>query len=104
MKSFKTLEQAKKEIEILQHYVELVEKAPSKTLKEFVVKEYALQGNLSKVAGQANLLFPLPNGELHRASDIAAIITEKGHEAPLDKLIRSCYLMKTRHARKRKLF
>ena len=100
MKNLKTVDQAKKEIEILQGFVDLVESFRPETLEEQIIKEYAYIGSIEKVAIKVNEMGYLYDGRAFEKEDISNIIKSKPTN-DLHKLIKSGYLKKTRHSRRK---
>ncbi|MFS0577318.1 hypothetical protein AB1K83_17010 [Sporosarcina sp. 179-K 3D1 HS] len=77
MKNLKTVDQAKKEIEILQGFVDLVESFQPKTLEEQIIKEYAYIGSIEKVAIKVNEMGYSNDGKAFEKEDISNIIKGK---------------------------
>jgi len=50
-----TLERAKKEIERMQHYVDLVEAYPVDSIEQEIIKEYAITNSIIKVCANLKL-------------------------------------------------
>ncbi|MEK5070237.1 hypothetical protein [Sporosarcina sp. FSL K6-1508] len=100
MKNLKTVEQAKKEIEKLQGFVVLVESFHPETLEEQIIKEYAYIGSVEKVANKVNELGYSNDGRPFEKEDITNIIKGKPTN-DLHKLIKSGFLKKTRHTRRK---
>jgi hypothetical protein len=84
-----TVERAKKEIERLQHYVDLVESYPVDSIEQEIVREYAITNSIKSVVSNLNL---------EREFVTNVIKTKNGDE--LHKLMRSGYMYKTRHNRR----
>ncbi|MEK5069733.1 hypothetical protein [Sporosarcina sp. FSL K6-1508] len=100
MKNLKTVEQAKKEIEKLQGFVDLVESFHPKTLEEQIIKEYAYIGSVEKVANKVNELGYSNDGQPFEKEDISNVIKSRP-TGDLHKLIKSGFLKKTRHTRRK---
>ena len=98
MTKLKTVGQAKKKIAELQSFVDLVEGYHAETLEQQIIKEYAYLGNLGKVAEKVNEMGYLIHGQPYKGTDITDVIRGKGNDE-LHKVIRSGYLLKTRHIR-----
>ncbi|AQQ55232.1 hypothetical protein [Planococcus lenghuensis] len=99
MKRLPTVEEAKKEIQFLQQFVQLTEEHEEDTLEKRVVKLYATHGSIKTVADVLNMerenqLEPI------EPSFIRDIIQSKPSDS-LHQLIRAYYLKKTRHMRKK---
>ncbi|MFD1708923.1 hypothetical protein ACFSCZ_19860 [Siminovitchia sediminis] len=102
LKNFRTLAQAKKDRDILQEYVNLIEHYQPKTFEQYVVFEYALQGSIEKTALNLN-----QRGNFFEIKPITADIVKqaltstpnKGDD--LHKWIRSLYLKRTRPNRRK---
>lgn len=100
MTSLKTVEQAKNQIAKLQTFVDLVEGYQAETLEQQIIKEYAYLGSLVKVAEKVNRLGYSIDGRPFEGGDISSVIKGKGNDE-LHKVIRSGYLRKTRHSRRK---
>ncbi|MFC5591590.1 hypothetical protein ACFPRA_22145 [Sporosarcina soli] len=101
MKNLKTVDQAKKEIATLQRFIDLVESFQPETLKEQIIKEYAYIGSIEKVAIKVyELGYSKSDGNPYEKGDITNIIIGKPAN-DLHKLIKSGYLKKTRHSRRK---
>ena len=97
MKLLRTVEAAKKEIEELQAFVFLVENYKTSTLEEKILKEYALLGSINKVVGKINEEY---GTETIDGAFVTKLITSKPQDE-LHKRLKSNYLLKTRHTRKK---
>jgi hypothetical protein len=80
-----TVERAKKEIQRLQHYVDLVESYPVDKLENLVIKEYALTNSIVKVTEKLSL----------EREYVTAIIKSRGNDE-LHKILRNGYMSKTK--------
>ena len=100
MTTLKTVEQAKNQIAKLQAFVDLVEDYQAETLEQQIIKEYAYLGSLTKVAEKVNRLGYSIDGRPYEGTDISFVIKGKGNDE-LHKVIRSGYLRKTRHTRRK---
>lgn len=97
MKTFRTLNQAKKDIQIIQQYINLIENYEPKDLRQQVIHTYALLGNITKTAEYLN-----KHGYSIEAQEITRIITSPPpKEDLLHKQIKQLYLKKTLPRRKR---
>lgn len=100
MKTFRTLDQAKKDLQAIQQYVELIENYQPKDFIQQVIYTYALVGNVVKTAEILNNKGYSFNGQLIEPQDITAIITSKPSKNDLlHKQIKSLYMKKTRPSR-----
>ena len=107
MKNFRTLAQAKKDIETLQkqieqikQYIALIENYNPQTFTQHVIHEYALDRNLKRTAENLNQLGLQIDGRSIESKDISAII--KSLPDPNDLLhkeVRRLYLKKVRSTR-----
>ncbi|TGN33092.1 hypothetical protein [Lysinibacillus sp. S2017] len=100
MKNFRTLEQAKKEIQIYMDYIMLIEQYEPQNFVQRVIQEYAFQGNLVQTAEVLNRRgFRIEDRPIE-PQDIKQIITSKPDPADaLHKEIRRLYLKKTKGKR-----
>lgn len=102
LKSFRTLEQAKKDRDILQRYIELIESYQPKTIEQHVIHEYALQGSLGKTSIYLNNQGLTYQNESFQPDVVRAIlISTPSPQDVLHKEIRTLYLKKTRPARRK---
>ena len=102
MKNFRTLAQAKKDIETLQkqieqnqQYISLIENYNPQTFTQRVIYEYVLDGNLIRTAEVLNNLGLQIDGRSIESKDISAII--KSRPDPNDLLhkeVRRLFLKK----------
>lgn len=100
MRILKTVDQAKRKIEKLQMFVDLVEGYRPETIEQQILKEYAYLGSLVKVAEKVNTMGYLIEGRPYEGTDITNIIKGKGNDE-LHKYIRKGYLIKTRPSRRK---
>jgi hypothetical protein len=100
MRTLKTVDQAKRKIETLQMFVDLVEGYRPETIEQKVLKEYAYLGNIVKVAEKVNSMGYSIDERPYEGTDISNIIKGKGNDE-LHKYIRKGYLIKTRPSRRR---
>ncbi|MEK3856577.1 hypothetical protein [Cytobacillus sp. FSL H8-0458] len=85
MQAFLNLERARqeiskkeKEIEDLKSFIDLVENYEADTIEKLIIKEYALVGNVAKVATKLNEEgHRLEGGKKYIPNDITAIIQSK---------------------------
>lgn len=101
LKNFKTLEQAKKDRDVLQQYIDMVENYETETLAQRAVLEYALHGSLEKAAKSLNKQGLSYDGESFDAGVVTELVKSK--PAPKDDLhrtVRSLYHKRTRPARR----
>ncbi|WP_419955959.1 hypothetical protein ACN6MT_11460 [Neobacillus niacini] len=83
-----TLERAKKEINMLQAYVKLVESYQPTTIEQEIVKEYAIKNSIPKVCEKLNVSH----------DKVVDVISSLGKDE-LHKIVRSGYMKKTKHTR-----
>ncbi|MFB3164738.1 hypothetical protein ABLO26_25590 [Neobacillus sp. 179-J 1A1 HS] len=86
--NFMTFDKAKKEIQRLQHYVDLVEGYQPISLDQEIVKEYALTSSLKEVSKRLNVSY----------EKVADVISSLGKDE-LHKVVHSAYMKKTKHTR-----
>ena len=89
------VDKAKKEIEKLQHFVNLAESYQPITLEQMVIHQYAYLGSVKKVAEKLNELGCNIDGRKIKSIDISNIIKER----PKDKLhsfIKKSYTVKVK--------
>ena len=104
MKSFRTLAQAKKDIETLQkqieqtqQYIALIENYNPQTFTQHVINEYAHEGNLIRTEENLNQLGHKIDGRNIEKQDISAIIQSRPNpDDLLHKEVRRLYLKKIR--------
>ncbi|MBM7715344.1 hypothetical protein MXL46_11440 [Heyndrickxia sporothermodurans] len=102
MRTFRTLAQAEKDRDKLQDYINLIEHYQPKTLTQYVVFEYALQGNLQKVADNLNRRGIHADAEPLTPDLVKEfLMTTPQKEDELHKQVRSLYLKRTRPARRK---
>lgn len=100
MKLLPTVSKAKEEIEFLQEYVFLAETYEAQNLQEQIIKLYAYTGSIKQVTEQLNeerkaeRLMPID------AAYVSETIQSRGKD-PLHRLIRTNYMNKTKHNRRR---
>lgn len=101
MKTFRTYEQAKKDLQVIHNYVKLIEEYQQTNFLQTVIYTYALLGNIVKTAEELNKMgYRISNKEI-KASDVTDIIKSKpAKNDELHDTIRSLYFKKTRAARK----
>jgi len=77
-----------------------VEGYHAETLEQQIIKEYAYLGNLGKVAEKVNEMGYSIHGQPYKGTDITDVIRGRGKGSDeLHKVIRTGYLLKTRHIR-----
>ena len=59
LRNFRTLEQAKKDLHMIQTYVDLIENYEPKTFTQKVIWIYSLEGNLERTAKRINEMYLL---------------------------------------------
>lgn len=100
MKTFRTLTQAKKDLQEIQEYIQLIENYQPIDLRQYVIYTYAKIGNIAKTAEALNN-FSIVDFSIE-PEDISRIITSKPPKDDLlHKQIKNLYLKKTRHARRK---
>ena len=100
MKHLPTVSRAKEEIEFLQDYVSLAETYHANTLEKQIIKCYAFTGSIQKVVDQLNEERKAKNLALIDAAFVSQTIQSRAKD-PLHRLLRSNYLKKTKHTRKK---
>ncbi len=95
MKDFRTLDQAKKDLVVIQHYIDLVESYEPRTLTQQIIHTYALLGSIQKTAEAMS-----KGGNVITAEEVTTHITSSA--APKDilhKLIKTLYRKRARKNR-----
>lgn len=100
MKNFRTLEQAKQDLQIYMDYIMLIEQYEPQNFVQRVIQEYAFQGNLVNTAEILNRSgFRIEDRPIE-PQDIKQVIISKPDPADaLHKEIRRLYLKKTKPRR-----
>lgn len=97
-----TYEQAIRECERLERFIKLVEKYPSDTLKQWIIKEYALTNSLVEVARRASEKGLRVNGEEVDRDYVVFVIDSKPQPRDrLHNLLRNAYKAKSRAIKNR---
>ena len=100
MKNFRTLEQAKKDLQIYLDYIYLIEQYEPQNFVQRVIQEYAYQGNVVRTAEVLNRRGFRIEDRAIEPQDITQVITSTPDRAdPLHKEIRRLYLKKTNSRR-----
>lgn len=100
MKSFRTLEQAKKDLQIYLDYINLIEQYKPTNFVQRVIKEYALEGNIIRTADILNRHgFRIKNRAIEPQDITQVIISIPDHDDAIHKEIRQLYLKKTNSKR-----
>ena len=100
MKNFRTLEQAKKDLQIYMDYVTLIEQYEPQNFVQHVIQEYAFQGNLVRTAEILNQRGLRIEDRAIEPQDVMKVITSTPDRTDaLHKEIRRLYLKKTRSNR-----
>ena len=95
MKSFRTLEQAKKDLQIYLDYIELIEQYEPQNFVQRVIQEYAYQGNVVRTAEILNRRGFRIEDRAIEPQDVTQVIMSKPDRADtLHKEIRRLYLKK----------
>ncbi|WP_342541939.1 hypothetical protein MHH33_12800 [Paenisporosarcina sp. FSL H8-0542] len=97
MKSIKTVDAAKKEIQVLEDFVSFVENYQATTLVQKILKAYAYSGSIAKVVANMNNEFG-PDTIDH--TFVSNLLKSKPQDE-LHKRMKAHYLHKTRHTRKK---
>jgi len=100
LKRLRTIATAKKEIHELQTYVNLVENYETNTLEQSIFKSYAYTNSLQKVVETINKDLEII-GEPLIDQDYVTLLIKSKPQDELHKVLRSNYLLKTRHTRKK---
>ncbi|ALX47792.1 hypothetical protein AOX59_03735 [Lentibacillus amyloliquefaciens] len=90
-----TVERAKREVQRLQHYIDLAESDESDTLNKWIVKEYAYTNSIKKVIEKASSEGFTVNGEPLSREYAVSVINGKPNDE-LHKILRSGYRLKIR--------
>lgn len=95
MKNFRTLDQAKKDLLVIQHYIDLIESYEPRNLTQEIIHTYALIGNVKKTAEEMS-----KSGNTITPEEVTIHITSSvAPEDLLHKLIKSLYRKRTRKNR-----
>ncbi|MGR6898712.1 hypothetical protein [Rummeliibacillus sp. BSL5] len=95
MKNFRTLDQAKKDLLVIQRYIDLVESYEPITFTQQIIHTYALLGSIQKTAEAMS-----KNGNRITAEEVTTHITSStASDDTLHKLIKSLYRKRTRKNR-----
>lgn len=101
MRNFRTLEQAKKDLQIIQDYIDLIENYQPESLEQHTIYIYSLVGNVIKTAELLNHNGFRIDGRLIEPNEISELITSRpAKDDLLHKKIKSLYLKKTRANRR----
>lgn len=101
LKNFRTLDQAKKDLQVFQRYIHLVQTYSPISLAEHTVYQYALLGNIHHTADALNKLGFRLDGLFLAGKDVTKIILSKPMEKDyLHKEILRLYLKKTVHRKR----
>lgn len=97
MKNFRTLAQAKKDMQVFQDYITLIETYQPQTFPQHVIHEYVHEGNIIRTAENLNRRGYDMDGRLIEPEDISSIIKSKPDSNDLlHQEIRRLYLKKIR--------
>ena len=100
MKNFRTLEQAKKDLQVYMDYIYLIEQYEPKNFVQRVIQEYAYQGNVVRTAETLNRRGFRIEDRIIEPQYITQAITSRPDRADsLHKEIRRLYLKKTKNSR-----
>ncbi|HWL23352.1 MAG TPA: hypothetical protein VNR38_06320 [Ureibacillus sp.] len=101
MKNFRTLDQAKKDLKVIQDYVDLIENYQPKDFRQHVIYTYMQQGNLEKTANEMNKKgFKIADRYIEPEDIKTIIISNPPIDDLLHKKLKSLYLKKTRANRR----
>ena len=101
MKTVRTLDQAKRDLQVIQDYVKLIEEYQPKNFVQQVVHTYILNGSIVKTAFLLNNQGYTVEQRAIKPNDVSAIIrSTPAKDDFLHKKIKSLYLKKIRSARK----
>ena len=89
------VDKAKKEIEKLQHFVNLAESYQPITLDQMAIHQYAYLGSVKKVAEKLNALGCKIDGQKIESSDISNIIKRRPKDE-LHSFIKKSYTVKVK--------
>lgn len=93
MKNFRTLEQAKKDLAVIQEYVDLIENYQPKSLTQHVISVYSRCGNIARTASYLNEQGFRIDGRLIEPADVSEMIRSKpAKDDLLHKKVRELYL------------
>lgn len=96
MKSFRTLEQSKKDLQEIKEYVELIENYRPINFIQVVIHTYVIHGSIAKTAQVLN-----DQGNSLEQEEVSAIIkSTPTKDDLLHKKVKSLYLKKTRSTRR----
>lgn len=98
IKKLITLDKAKEQVKMLTYYIDLVETYETDTIDKLIVKEYALTNSMVEVVRELNRRGHTIDGRSIVSSDVQAVINKKTKDE-LQRMLRSGYLLKTRHIR-----
>ncbi|TFJ91713.1 hypothetical protein [Lentibacillus salicampi] len=88
-----TVERAKKEVQRLQHFIDLAESYESDTLNKWTIKEYAYTNSIKKVVEKANTESLTVKGEPLSREYAVAVINGKANDE-LHRILRRGYRLK----------
>ena len=93
MKNFRTLDQAKKDMQVYLDYIHLIENYEPTNFTQHVIKAYALDGNITRTAEVLNQQgFQVQDRPLESQDIREAIISKPNQEDALHKEVRKLYL------------
>ncbi|MCM3358667.1 hypothetical protein [Psychrobacillus sp. MER TA 171] len=95
IKTFRTLDQAKKDLQEIHEYVELISNYNPQNIVQLVIQIYVMYGSIAKTAAILN-----SQGYTIEQVEVSAIIKSTPHKDDLlHKKVKSLYLKKTRSSR-----
>lgn len=95
MKNFRTLAQAKKDMQVYLDYINLIEQYEPQNFIQCVIKEYALEGNLIRTAATLNRNnFQIENRAIEPHDITLAILSKPAPNDTLHREIRRLYMRK----------
>lgn len=96
MKTFRTLEQSKRDLQEIQEYVELIEEYRPENFVQVVIHAYVIHGSIAKTAQVLN-----NQGHNIEQEGVSTIIkSPPTKDDLLHKKVKSLYLKKTRSSRR----
>lgn len=96
MKNFRTLAQAKKDMQVYLDYIDLIEQYEPQNFVQRVIKQYALEGNVIRTAAILNRKnFQIKNRAIEPHDITQIILSTPAPNDALHKEIRRLYMKKT---------
>jgi hypothetical protein len=92
-----TYEKAKKRIEELQNYIDLIDRYETNTLEKWIIKQYALTNSMKKITEIAEAEGITVDGAPLEQKHISSVIRGKGEKGDeLHRILRSGYRRRVR--------